>query len=153
MKAGSGEAREYRNLAKRYAPPRPVLRNVALAFLVGGAICLVGEGVFALVAPRVAGKQLAVSLTSGVMIAIGALLTGLGLYDEIGRLGGMGSAIPVTGFANSIVSPAMEFKREGFVLGVTAKMFVIAGPVIVYGLVTAFVVAALKIMLQVAGVT
>lgn len=78
--------------------------------------------------------------TSSVMIFIGALLTGLGIYDEIGRVGGMGAALPITGFANSIVSPAMEFKREGWVLGVGAKMFTVAGPVIVYGLLSSFVV-------------
>jgi len=79
---------------------------------------------------------------------VGALLTGLGVYDEIGRVGGMGSALPITGFANSIVSPAMEFKREGFVLGVSAKMFNVAGPVIVYGILTAAVMALIILWLK-----
>jgi stage V sporulation protein AC len=75
-------------------------------------------------------------------------LTGIGIYDRIGAFGGMGSALPITGFANSIVSPAMEYKREGFVLGVGAKMFIIAGPVIVYGLVTSFIVALFRLLVQ-----
>ncbi|MGE5485216.1 MAG: SpoVA/SpoVAEb family sporulation membrane protein [Ignavibacteriales bacterium] len=128
-------------------PPRPILKNAALAFLVGGAICLIGQVVLNMLLPGM-GKEMATPLTSGAMVAVGAVLTGLGLYDEIGRVGGMGSAIPITGFANSIVSPAMEFKREGFVLGASAKMFTIAGPVIVYGLVTAAVVTLLRMIFQ-----
>ena len=105
------------------------------AFLVGGAICTVGQGVNTL------GRELlmlsekdAGSFTCVVMIFLGALLTGLGIYDVIGKYAGAGSIVPITGFANSIVSPAMEFKREGYILGVGAKLFSIAGPVLVYGI-------------------
>ena len=90
----------------------------------------------------------AIAFTAGIMIAAGATLTGFGIYDEIGRVGGMGSALPITGFANSIVSPAMEFKREGFILGVSAKMFNVAGPVIVYGLLSAAIVTAAILVLR-----
>lgn len=105
------------------------------AFLVGGAICTVGQGVNTL------GRELlrlsekdAGSFTCVVMIFFGALLTGLGVYDVIGKYAGAGSIVPITGFANSIVSPAMEFQREGYILGVGAKLFSIAGPVLVYGI-------------------
>jgi len=147
LKATSGQAAEYRKLVTSMTPARPILRNAVLAFIVGGLICLIGQVVLNLFLPGM-GRQMAVSLTSGVMVAAGALLTGLGLYDEIGRIGGMGSAIPITGFANSIVSAAMEFKREGLVLGASARMFTIAGPVIVYGLVTAVVVSLLRMLFQ-----
>ncbi|MCR4426273.1 MAG: stage V sporulation protein AC [Firmicutes bacterium] len=149
MKATSGQAAEYRRLVKQYVPGRPIVRNAVLAFLVGGAICLVGQVVYDLIA-RTGGldTRMVTALTSGTMVAAGAILTGAGVYDEIGRIGGMGSAIPITGFANSIVSPALEFKREGFVLGASAKMFTIAGPVIVYGLVTAVVVTLVRLVLQ-----
>lgn len=79
-------------------------------------------------------------LTATVMVTLGALLTGLGWYDELGKFAGAGSAVPITGFANSIVSPALEFKREGFILGVGARMFVVAGPVLVYGTLTSVVI-------------
>ncbi|HEY8449636.1 MAG TPA: SpoVA/SpoVAEb family sporulation membrane protein, partial [Bacillota bacterium] len=86
----------------------------------------------------------AAASTAAVMIGVGALLTGLGVYDEVGRFGGMGAALPITGFANSIVAPALEYKREGYVLGVAARMFSIAGPVVVYGLLVSIVSAALR---------
>jgi len=123
-------------------PPRPILRNVALAFVTGGAICAVGEIVLLWLLGFGLQENRAIAFTAAIMIVAGATLTGLGVYDEIGRAGGMGSALPITGFANSIVSPAMEFKREGFILGVSAKMFNVAGPVIVYGLLSAALVTA-----------
>lgn len=91
-------------------------------------------------------EQQAIGYTSGLMVVLGSVLTAVGYYDEIGRVGGMGSALPITGFANSIVAPAMEFKREGYVLGVAAKMFNVAGPVIVYGLVTAAIVTLIRMV-------
>jgi len=82
------------------------------------------------------------------MVFLGSLLTGLGIYDRIGKIGGAGASIPITGFANSIVAPAMEFKREGFIFGVAAKMFIIAGPVLVYGIGGSVLVGILKILLK-----
>jgi stage V sporulation protein AC len=125
-----------------------VLQNAVLAFVVGGAICAVGQVVLLWLLGRGLKESQAVAYTAAVMIGVGATLTGAGVYDEIGRVGGMGSALPITGFANSIVSPAMEYKREGFVLGVTAKMFNVAGPVIVYGLLTAALVTAALLVLR-----
>jgi stage V sporulation protein AC len=139
------EAEAYNMLVKGFHPPRAVSRNFIKAYIVGGAICVVGQIILDyLVASGVPYVQ-ASSMTSSGMVFLGALLTGLGVYDEIGRYAGMGSALPITGFANSIVSPAMEFKREGFVLGVSARMFQIAGPVIVYGALSSIIVSILKV--------
>ncbi|MDP2859974.1 MAG: SpoVA/SpoVAEb family sporulation membrane protein [Bacillota bacterium] len=119
-----------------------------LAFGVGGTICALGQVVLLWLLGLGLRESQAGAYTSAIMIGVGATLTGLGIYDEIGSVGGMGSALPITGFANSIVSPAMEFKREGFILGVSAKMFNVAGPVIVYGLLSAALVTAALLVLR-----
>ncbi len=148
VKASQQELEKYKKLQKKYTPPRPWFRNAIQAFLIGGAISMAGEAVrqffiFGMgMSPKTAGPP-----TSSVMIFLGALLTGIGIYDQIGRVGGMGAALPITGFSNSIVSPAMEFKREGWVMGVGARMFTVAGPVIVYGLLTAFAVGFVQFAL------
>lgn len=138
---------DFRQFARRRRPRPAYLRNAALAFLVGGAIALVGQGLIdafqaAGLSPEQAGGRAAVSL-----IFVGSLLTALGVYDEIARYGGAGAAIPITGFANSVVAPAMEFAREGFVFGVAAHMFQVAGPVIVYGTAAAVVSALARWLL------
>lgn len=114
--------------------------NLLWAFLVGGAICVLGQFVQDFMMSLGLPKKDAVAATSVVMVFLGAFFTGLGVYDELGKRAGAGSVVPITGFANSIVSPALEFKREGYVFGIGAKMFVIAGPVLVYGMTTAFVI-------------
>lgn len=121
-------------------PKPPVLKNILWAFVVGGLICVIGQGLQDFFLSMELQKKDAAAATSITLVFLGAFLTGLGVYDEIGKRAGAGSIVPITGFANSIVACAMEFKREGFVFGIGAKMFVIAGPVIVYGLITAFVV-------------
>lgn len=146
MKASDAQSRRYLQFADSRGPQKPILKNAVLAFLVGGTICAIGQVVLNLFVARGLPLKDAAPATSTVMIVAGLLLTGLGVYDEIGRVGGMGAALPITGFANSIAAPAMEFKREGFVLGVGARMFVVAGPVIVYGVATA-VLAALAVFL------
>ncbi len=121
-------------------PKPPIVKNALWAFVVGGLICTFGQVILNYFVSLGLSQKEAGGPTSAVLIFLAALFTGLGVYDELGRRAGAGSIVPITGFANSIVAPAMEFKREGYVFGVGAKMFVIAGPVIVYGLVTAFVV-------------
>lgn len=138
------EREEYNRLARSFQPPRPILRNTLLAFLAGGAICTVAQVILGYLCSKLPKTQ-AAAMTSTIMVFLGAFLTGLGVYDEIGRFAGMGAALPITGFANSVVSPAMEFKREGFVLGVSARMFQVAGPVIVYGSLSALVVSILRL--------
>ena len=112
------------------------------AFLIGGFICCIGEAVgdiTKLIIPEV-GKVTEGQITSCVMIFLGSLLTGIGIYDKIGKVAGAGSIVPITGFANSIVSPAMEYNREGVVLGVMSRMFVVAGPIIVSGVLASIFV-------------
>ena len=125
---------EYLSYVKEISPPSPLGKNMLCAFLVGGAICTVGQLFSNWYTSMDIGKDAASTATSVTMIFLGALLTALNLYDNIAKFGGAGTIIPISGFANSIVSPAMEFKSEGLVLGLAAKMFVVAGPVLVYGI-------------------
>jgi stage V sporulation protein AC len=139
---------QFKTKFEQAKPGPPLIKNLLWAFSVGGLICTVGQVIQTFIIELGFGKQEAVAMTGGVMIFLGALFTGLGLYDELGKRAGAGSIVPITGFANSIVAPAMEFKREGYVFGIGAKMFVIAGPVIVYGTVTAVVVGFIYWMLH-----
>lgn len=125
---------EYVEYVKKISPKTNEPRSLLHAFLVGGFICVIGQFIryTLLYAFGLYGDELA-GATSMVLIFIGCLLTGFGVYNDIGRVAGGGSIVPITGFANSVCSPAMEFKSEGFVYGLAAKMFVVAGPIIVYG--------------------
>ena len=133
--------KEYSKLVKEKSPKSKVYKTFPKAFLFGGTICLIGEVIrqFFLSSTDVTELQ-ASALTSITMIFLGALLTGIGIYDKLGKHGGAGTAVPITGFANSIVSPAIEHKSEGLVLGVGAQMFKIAGPVLVYGTLSSVIV-------------
>ena len=132
---------QYRNMVNDRMPKSKTLLNCLYAFLVGGAICCIGQlvGDAGTLCLSLDEKQRA-AFTSIVMIFLGALFTGVGLYDKLGSFAGAGSVVPITGFANSIVAPAMEHKREGLVLGVAANMFTIAGPVLVYGIVSGMII-------------
>jgi stage V sporulation protein AC len=151
MEAGPRERTAYQRLRRSQAPPMPIARNLVLAFIVGGAICAMGQVFFDFFLTRGLPPEQAGAYTSVVVVFLGALLTGLGLYDRIVQVGGMGGALPVSGFANAVVAPAVEFKREGWVMGVGAKMFVVAGPVIVYGLVASFFVGVVRLLLRAGG--
>ena len=132
---------QYRNMVNDRMPKSKTLLNCVYAFLVGGAICCIGQlvGDAGTLCLSLDEKQRA-AFTSIVMIFLGALFTGVGLYDKLGSFAGAGSVVPITGFANSIVAPSMEHKREGLVLGVAANMFTIAGPVLVYGIVSGMII-------------
>ena len=132
---------QYRNMVNDRMPKSKTLLNCVYAFLIGGAICCFGQlvGDAGTLCLSLDEKQRA-AFTSIVMIFLGALFTGVGLYDKLGSFAGAGSVVPITGFANSIVAPAMEHKREGLVLGVAANMFTIAGPVLVYGIVSGMII-------------
>ena len=124
---------QYKEYADRHAPRSHAGRNMCRAFLVGGLICCIGQLILNLYSLAGLDEQSAATATSITLVLAGALLTGLGLYDDIAKFAGAGTLVPITGFANSVVSPALEFKTEGFITGTAAKMFIIAGPVIVYG--------------------
>lgn len=143
---------EYHQLAKRHEPQRPLLHNFIRAFLVGGVICFIGQAIQEMFiyyfdfTEKTAGNP-----TVAVLIIISALLTGFGLYDRIAQWAGAGTSVPVTGFANSITSAAIEHRSEGLVLGVGGNMFKLAGSVIVFGVVAAFVIGLLKSLLLMGG--
>lgn len=126
--------KEYGEIVKKRSPNTKLYCTLPKAFLIGGLICAVGEGFTKLYKWLGITPDNAAVLTSITLIFISALLTGFKLYDKIAKQAGAGTLVPITGFANSVVAPALEFKTEGFILGVGAKMFIIAGPVIVYGI-------------------
>ncbi len=134
---------EYSNLVKKESPGSKWYINIPKAFLFGGTICCIGELLRQFFLSLNLSDIVAGSFTSITMIFLGAFLTGIGVYDKLGKHGGAGTAVPITGFANSIVSPAMEFKTDGFIMGVGAKMFTVAGPVIVYGTICSVIVGIL----------
>jgi stage V sporulation protein AC len=125
--------REYGKLVKSMEPKSPIVKDCLNAFWIGGLICTIGQVFMNLYTTWGLDKTNAGTATSMTLVALSALLTGLSLYDDIAKHAGAGTLVPITGFANSIAAPAVEFKTEGFILGVGAKMFTIAGPVIVYG--------------------
>ena len=143
---------EYLSYLEKKSPDSPLWKDVLLAFLIGGAICMVGQGVLNfcknIINLSEEDTKTAVSVT---MIFIGALLTGLNVYSKLGKYAGAGTLVPITGFANAIVSPAIEFKREGYVLGLASKMFTVAGPVLVYGITASAGVGIVYYVLKLIG--
>ena len=125
--------REYGKLVKKLSQPSPLGKDCLLAFLVGGLICVLGQLAINGYSALGLKQQDASTAASMSLVALSALLTGLSVYDNIAKFAGAGTLVPITGFANAVAAPAVEFKTEGFILGVGAKMFTIAGPVIVYG--------------------
>lgn len=127
----------YQRLADRLAPKSNVALNCLKAFAVGGGICVLGQALKNLYLSLGTGEQPAALLCSVSLVFLSALLTGLGLYDDLAKQAGAGTLVPITGFANAVAAPAVEFKTEGWVTGMAVKMFTIAGPVIVYGTLAA----------------
>ena len=124
---------EYKQYVEKHSPRSPVGKNLLNSFLVGGLICVIGQALINIYRLCGMSADSAATACSVTLVFVGAALTGLGVYDNIAKFAGAGTLVPITGFANSVVSPALEFKTEGFVQGTAAKMFTIAGPVIVYG--------------------
>ncbi len=125
--------REYQEYVKQKSKKSPIVKDTALAFLIGGAICVVGQLIQNGWAAAGLAKEDAGTATSISLVFLSVLLTALNLYNKIGRYGGAGTLVPITGFANAVSSPAIDFKAEGIVTGMAAKMFLVAGPVIVFG--------------------
>ena len=139
---------EYQRMLKKRSPDSPLVVDVLWAGLIGGAICVVGQAVSNYYQSRGLDVDSAAGATSITMILLGALLTAVHLYDKLAKRAGAGTIVPITGFANAIVSPAIEFKSEGFVLGLAAKMFAVAGPVIVYGVTASVIYGVILVLLQ-----
>ncbi len=130
---------EYQKYIEKKTPNSHLLKDLIFAFVIGGIICCIGQLISDGFKMLELDKDTASSATSIVMVFLGAFFTGIGVYDKIAKHAGAGTIVPITGFANSVVSPAMEFKSEGYVLGLAAKMFIIAGPVIVYGILSSVI--------------
>ena len=139
----------YDKMTKKASPPSPKLKDCTLAFLVGGLICTIGETLSYIYTEYCnLNPEIVKMLVPITLISIAALLTGLGIFEKIAKYAGAGTLVPITGFSNAVVSPAVEFKSEGFVLGVGAKMFTIAGPVILYGTVASVIYGVIYWLLK-----
>lgn len=139
---------EYSELVDKKSPNSPLWRNILWAFIVGGIICVIGQFITNYFLGRGLSRETVSSITPIILILIAVILTGLDLYDSIGKVAGAGSVVPITGFANSVASPAIEFKSEGMILGLGAKMFTVAGPVLVYGISTSIIVGFIYYLLK-----
>ena len=139
---------EYKKLGEKAVPKTKCIRNLSGAFLIGGTICMVGQFLLNFYLGMGLSTPAASTWCSITLVGISAVLTGIGVYDKIAKFGGGGTLVPITGFANAVVSPAMEFKSEGFVLGLGVKIFTIAGPVIVYGVLASVAYGIVYFMLK-----
>lgn len=147
------QQQKYQQLQQKHELKRPILKNCVKAFFVGGLICVVGQAIsFFYIYFFNFTEQTAGNPTVATMVFLSMLLTGFGIYDRLGQFGGAGSAVPVTGFGNAVISAAIEHRTEGFVLGVGGNMFKLAGSVILFGVFSAFVVALIKTLLSMWGV-
>ena len=138
---------EYKAYVKQKAKKSPILRDTALAFCIGGAICVLGQLIQNGWAAAGLDKEAAGTATSCSLVFLSALLTGLNLYNKLARFGGAGTLVPITGFANAVVSPAIDFKSEGLITGMAAKMFLVAGPVIVFGTAASVIYGVILMLL------
>lgn len=136
-------SKEYNKYVEAKSPKSPILKNCLHAFLVGGLICVLGQFIFEFCTFKGLDEISANTIVSISLIGLTAILTSLNIFNKIGKFAGAGSFVPITGFANSIVSPAIEYKSEGYVMGVGAKMFTVAGPVLVYGISTSVIIGIL----------
>ena len=141
-------AKQYQDYVDKKSPNSPIIKNCLCAFFVGVLICCIGQVIIDICKARGLSIELSGTVCSIVLIGLSAFLTGLNVFNKIGKFAGAGSLIPITGFANSIVSPAMEYKSEGYVMGVGAKMFTVAGPVLVYGISASILVGLVYFVLM-----
>lgn len=145
--------KDYQDYVDKKSPNSPIIKNCFNAFWVGGLICSIGQLIFNYCKFRGMDVQLSNTIVSIILIGISAFLTGLNLFNKIGKFAGAGSLVPITGFANSIVSPAMEYKSEGYVMGVGGKMFTVAGPVLVFGISASIVVGIVYLIFNTQSIT
>ena len=145
--------KEYQDYVDQKSPNSPILKNCFNAFWVGGLICCIGQLIFNYWKHRGLDLQMSNTVVSITLIGISAFLTGLNLFNRIGKFAGAGSLVPITGFATSIVSPAMEYKSEGYVMGVGGKMFTVAGPVLVFGISASILVGIIFLIFNTQSIT
>ena len=144
--------KDYQEYVNQKSPNSPILKNCFNAFWVGGLICSIGQIIFSFCLYKGLDETASGTIVSIILIAISAFLTGLNIFNKIGKFAGAGSLVPITGFANSIVAPAMEYKSEGYIMGVGAKMFTVAGPVLVYGISTSIIIGLVYFLFNCNGV-
>lgn len=140
--------KEYKTYVDKMTPNSPLGKDLIFAFLIGGAICTIAQCFFEFYESLNFSEEQVSMLTSSTMVFLGAAFTGFGLYDSLAKYAGAGTIVPITGFANAITSPAVEFKSEGLVLGLAVKMFSVAGPVLVYGITSGFVAGIIYYILS-----
>ena len=145
--------KNYQEYVNQKSPNSPILKNCFNSFWVGGLICLIGQFIMEICKYNGLDKTASGTIVSISLIFLSAFLTSLNIFNKIGKFAGAGTLVPITGFANSIVSPAMEYKSEGYVMGVGAKMFTVAGPVLVYGISTSVIVGFLYLLFNVQSIT
>ena len=145
--------KDYQNYVDKKSPNSPILKNCFNAFWVGGLICTIGQVIMEICKSRGLSQELSGTVVSIILIGLSAFLTGLNIFNKIGKFAGAGSLIPITGFANSIVSPAMEYKSEGYVMGVGGKMFTVAGPVLVFGISASIIVGLVYLIFNTQSIT
>ena len=145
--------KKYQEYVDKKSPNSPILKNCFNAFWVGGLICTFGQIISLICKARGFDEATSGTIVSIILIAISAFLTSLNLFNKIGKFAGAGSLVPITGFANSIVAPSIEFKSEGYVMGVGSKMFTIAGPVLVFGIYTSIIVGIVYLIFNTQGIT
>ena len=145
--------KDYQNYVEKKSPNSPILKNCFNAFWVGGLICSIGQIILFICKNRGISQDISGTVVSIILIGISAFLTGLNIFNKIGKFAGAGSLIPITGFANSIVSPSMEYKSEGYDMGVGGKMFTVAGPVLVFGISTSIIVGIIYLIFNTQSIT
>jgi len=145
--------KEYQKYVDQKSPNSPIIKNCFNAFWVGGLICTIGQFIIEICKYRGLNDETSATITSIILIFLSSFLTALNLFNRIGKFAGAGSLVPITGFANSIVSPAIEYKSEGYVMGVGAKMFTVAGPVLVYGISTSILVGIVYLIFNTQTIT
>ena len=145
--------KDYQEYVNQKSPNSPILKNCFNAFWVGGLICSIGQIIFSFCLYKGLDETASGTVVSIILIAISAFLTGLNIFNKIGKFAGAGSLVPITGFANSIVAPAMEYKSEGYIMGVGAKMFTVAGPVLVYGISASILVGIVYLIFNTQAIT
>lgn len=145
--------KEYQEYVDKKSPNSPIAKNIFNAFWTGGLICSIGQIIMNICKERGLDQTTSGTVVSIILIGITAILTGLNIFNKIGKFCGAGSLVPITGFANSVVSPAMEYKSEGYVMGVGAKMFTVAGPVLVFGISASIIVGMIYLIFNTQSVT